>query len=92
MFNKCEYVISAVSRKQNPNISNAPEFVFLGRSNVGKSSLLNALIGEDKAIVTDIPGTTRDFVEGTITINSILFKPDSRFCSFCVMLFETISR
>lgn len=43
MFDKCEYIISAVSKKQYPNNNHLPEFVFLGRSNVGKSSFINAI-------------------------------------------------
>jgi tRNA modification GTPase len=43
----------------------------VGRPNVGKSSLLNALIKQDKAIVTNIPGTTRDVVEGKIRLNGL---------------------
>ena len=43
----------------------------IGKPNVGKSSLLNRLINEDKAIVTDVEGTTRDIVEGKIVINGI---------------------
>jgi len=46
----------------------------IGETNVGKSSLLNALIQEDKAIVTDIPGTTRDIIEGQINLGSTIIN------------------
>ncbi|HAQ56831.1 MAG TPA: tRNA uridine-5-carboxymethylaminomethyl(34) synthesis GTPase MnmE [Acholeplasmatales bacterium] len=48
--------------------------VIIGKPNVGKSSLLNTLLGEDKAIVTEISGTTRDLVEGELNLGDITLK------------------
>ena len=50
------------------------KFSFIGRPNVGKSSLLNNLLEEEKAIVTDIEGTTRDIVEGTINLDGYILN------------------
>ncbi len=50
------------------------DVLILGRPNVGKSSLLNRLLEEDKAIVTDIEGTTRDIVEGKINLDGIILN------------------
>ena len=60
MFDKCEYIISAVNKKQFPNHNQLPEFVFLGRSNVGKSSFINALTNRKMlARTSSKPGKTQ---------------------------------
>ncbi|MBX3165621.1 MAG: tRNA uridine-5-carboxymethylaminomethyl(34) synthesis GTPase MnmE [Bacteroidetes bacterium] len=55
-------------------IKNGIPVTIVGKPNAGKSTLLNVLLEDDKAIVSDIPGTTRDTIEDEITIDGVLFR------------------
>jgi tRNA modification GTPase len=55
-------------------IRNGVRVAIIGRPNAGKSTLLNALLNEERAIVSDIAGTTRDTIEETLNINGVLFR------------------
>ena len=55
-------------------IKNGIPVAIVGQTNTGKSTLLNALLGEDRAIVSDIAGTTRDTIEEILNINGILYR------------------
>lgn len=68
----CKVLIS--SFKLNNAVKNGVSVVILGKPNVGKSTLLNNILDDDKAIVSDVPGTTRDIIEDTITIGNNLVR------------------
>ena len=71
-----EEVISKLAKSFSVGnaIKNGIPVAIIGETNAGKSTLLNALLNEDKAIVSDIHGTTRDVIEDTININGQLFR------------------
>lgn len=64
----------AASYSSGAAIKDGVPVVIAGIPNAGKSSLLNLLVGDDKAIVSDIPGTTRDSIEDTLEIDGILYR------------------
>ncbi len=62
-----------INSKKSIKESNGYKIVIIGKPNVGKSSLLNALLKHERAIVTNIPGTTTDIIESTIYIKGVPF-------------------
>ena len=79
MINELGELIGTVSNlirdgEKSKLITEGINVSIVGRPNVGKSSLLNALVKKEKAIVTNIPGTTRDIVEGQININGLMIN------------------
>ena len=63
-----------VSSEKSRYIFEGVNVAIVGKPNAGKSSLLNALLSEDKAIVSSTPGTTRDIVEGSISVGQVLLN------------------
>ena len=77
--NLLERVIEHITRladsfKLGNAIKNGVPVAIAGATNTGKSTLLNALLGEDRAIVSDVHGTTRDTIEETLNIDGVLFR------------------
>ena len=76
LADEIEQVISRLVHSFNVGtaIKNGVPVAIIGETNAGKSTLLNVLLNEDKAIVSDIHGTTRDVIEDTINIGGITFR------------------
>jgi GTP-binding protein len=62
-------IVKRLPEKVIPNYGDATSFCLIGRPNVGKSSLANKMLGEDRTIVSDVAGTTRDSIDSTFTKN-----------------------
>ena len=76
LANNIEKVIARLVNSVNVGnaIKNGVPVAIIGETNAGKSTLLNVLLNEDKAIVSDIHGTTRDIIEDTVNIGGITFR------------------
>ena len=76
LLNTIEYELNSLikSFELGNVLKNGIPVTIIGKPNVGKSTLLNVLLNEEKAIVSDIPGTTRDIIEDVININGYLFR------------------
>jgi tRNA modification GTPase len=79
LLNLCEKINNELDRlirsfELGNVIKNGVATVIAGRPNAGKSTLLNALLNEERAIVSEIPGTTRDTIEENLNINGLLFR------------------
>ena len=72
IINRVEKLLS--ESENNKIIKDGIDVLIIGRPNVGKSSLLNCLLEEEKAIVTNIEGTTRDIVEGKVNLDGIILN------------------
>lgn len=69
-----EFTRLIASYEQGRVVRDGASLLILGRPNVGKSSLMNALVGEERSIVSSLPGTTRDTVEESIVLSGLPFR------------------